>query len=76
ALACVASLGINYGVERGLRMGHTDVEFATAIQKIAAASGGTLSDVAQMWPDKFIRSAISGSVAPSSVNKAPEQVPP
>ncbi|GKC56654.1 hypothetical protein Tco_1084252 [Tanacetum coccineum] len=75
ALARVASLGINYGVERGLRMGRTDVEFEAAVQKvsnfhagakadfdkalvdfpttpfpflskIAAASGGTLSDVA------------------------------
>ncbi|GJR75166.1 hypothetical protein Tco_0087531 [Tanacetum coccineum] len=79
ALARVASLGINYGVERGLRMGHTDVGFVTAVQKVSnfhAASGGTLSDVAQMWPDKFIRSATSVFVAPSSVNEAPEQVPP
>nr|GEU81289.1 hypothetical protein [Tanacetum cinerariifolium] len=30
ALACVASLGINYGVERGLRMGRTNVEFEAA----------------------------------------------
>nr|GFA83546.1 hypothetical protein [Tanacetum cinerariifolium] len=29
-LACVASLGINYGVERGLCMGRTDVEFEAA----------------------------------------------
>ncbi|GKA37261.1 hypothetical protein Tco_0723826 [Tanacetum coccineum] len=34
ALACVASLGINYGFERGLRMGRTDVEFEAAIQKV------------------------------------------
>ncbi|GJW57778.1 hypothetical protein Tco_0104509 [Tanacetum coccineum] len=34
ALACVASLGINYGVERGLRMGRTDVEFEAAAQKV------------------------------------------
>ncbi|GJY49445.1 hypothetical protein Tco_0439401 [Tanacetum coccineum] len=105
ALARVASLGINYGVERGLRMGRTDVEFEAAVQKvsnfhagakadfdkalvdfpttpfpflskIAAASGGTLSDVAQILPDKFVRSATSVSVAPSSVNEAPEQVSP
>nr|GEU44240.1 hypothetical protein [Tanacetum cinerariifolium] len=30
ALACVASLGINYGVERGLRMGRTNVQFEAA----------------------------------------------
>ncbi|GJW16330.1 hypothetical protein Tco_0020463 [Tanacetum coccineum] len=35
ALACVASLGINYGVERGLRMGRTDVEFEAAIDKVS-----------------------------------------
>nr|GEZ47963.1 hypothetical protein [Tanacetum cinerariifolium] len=29
-LACVASLGINYGFERGLCMGRTDVEFEAA----------------------------------------------
>nr|GEX49348.1 retrotransposon Orf1 [Tanacetum cinerariifolium] len=34
ALACVASLGINYGVERGLRMGRTDVEFKATAQKV------------------------------------------
>nr|GEU87254.1 hypothetical protein [Tanacetum cinerariifolium] len=34
ALACVASLGINYGVERGLHMGCTDVEFEAAAQKV------------------------------------------
>ncbi|GJQ95494.1 hypothetical protein Tco_0006633, partial [Tanacetum coccineum] len=105
ALACVASLGINYGVERGLRMGRTDVEFEAAAQKvsnfhvgakadfdkalddfpttpfpflskIAAASEGSLSDVAQILPDKFVRSATSIVAAPSSANEAPEQVPP
>ncbi|GKA08506.1 hypothetical protein Tco_0687837, partial [Tanacetum coccineum] len=82
AFARVASLGINYGVERGLRMG--DVEFEAAVQKVSnfhvgvkadfdkalvdfpatpfpflskivVASRGTLSDVAQIWPDKFVR---------------------
>ncbi|GJY87313.1 hypothetical protein Tco_0501941, partial [Tanacetum coccineum] len=105
ALAHVASLSINYGVERGLRIGRTDVEFEAAVQKVSnfhegakadfdkavvdfpttpfpflskivAASGGTLSDVAQILPDKFVRSATSVSVAPSSVNEAPKQVPP
>nr|GEV96077.1 hypothetical protein [Tanacetum cinerariifolium] len=105
ALARVASLSIDYGVERGLRMGCTDVEFEAAVQKvsnfhagakadsdkalvdfpttpflflskIAAVSGCTLSDLAQIFPDKFVRSATSVSVAPSSVNEVPEQVPP
>ncbi|GKE80913.1 hypothetical protein Tco_1550913, partial [Tanacetum coccineum] len=105
ALARVASLGINYGVERGLRMGRTDVEFEAAVQKVSnfhagakadfdkalvdfsitlfpflskiiAASGGTLSDVAQILPDKFVRSATSVFVAPSNVNEAPKQVSP
>ncbi|GJY61842.1 hypothetical protein Tco_0462499 [Tanacetum coccineum] len=66
ALARVASLGLNYCVDRGLCMGRTDIEFEAAFQnKIVAASGGTLSDL-----------ATSVSVAPSSVNEAPGQVPP
>ncbi|GJY63115.1 hypothetical protein Tco_0464575 [Tanacetum coccineum] len=105
ALARVASLGINYGIERGLRMGRTDVEFEAAVQKVSnfhagamadfdkalvdfpttpfpflskivAAFGGTLFDVAQILLDKFVRLATSVSVAPSSVNEAPEQVSP
>ncbi|GJZ72749.1 hypothetical protein Tco_0636895 [Tanacetum coccineum] len=56
------------------------VDFPTTpfpfLSKIAAASGGTLSDVAQILSDKFVRSATSVSVAPSSVNEAPEQVSP
>ncbi|GJZ64874.1 hypothetical protein Tco_0621570 [Tanacetum coccineum] len=35
ALAHVASLGINYGVERGLHIGHTDAEFEVAAQKVS-----------------------------------------
>nr|GEZ64676.1 hypothetical protein [Tanacetum cinerariifolium] len=35
ALARVASLGINYDVGRGLRMGRTDVEFEVAVQKVS-----------------------------------------
>nr|GEV22922.1 hypothetical protein [Tanacetum cinerariifolium] len=34
ALAQVASLGINYGVERGLRMGRTDADFEVVAQKV------------------------------------------
>ncbi|GKC34025.1 hypothetical protein Tco_1046409 [Tanacetum coccineum] len=104
SLARVASLGINYGVDRGLRIGRTDVEFEAAVQKVSnfhagvkadfdkalvdfptmplpfskidAASGGTLSNVAQIFPYKFVHSTTSVSVAPSSVNEAPEQVSP
>ncbi|GJW37531.1 hypothetical protein Tco_0060451 [Tanacetum coccineum] len=105
ALARVASLGINYGVEKGLRMGRTDVEFEAAVQKVSnfhvgakadfdkalvdfpttpfpflnkivAASRGTLFGVAQILPNKFVRTATLVSVAPSSVNEAPEQVSP
>ncbi|GKC30117.1 hypothetical protein Tco_1037411, partial [Tanacetum coccineum] len=77
SLARVASLGLNYCVDRGLCMGRTDIEFEAAVQnKIVAASGGTLSDLAQILPNKFVRSATSVSVAPSSVNEAPGQVPP
>nr|GEU91895.1 transposase (putative), gypsy type [Tanacetum cinerariifolium] len=35
ALAHVASLGINYGVERGLRMGRTNAEFEVAAKKVS-----------------------------------------
>ncbi|GJV80405.1 hypothetical protein Tco_1516275 [Tanacetum coccineum] len=105
ALARVASLGINYGVEKGLRMGRTDVEFEAAVQKVSnfhvgakadfdkalddfpttpfpflskivAASEGSLADVAQILLDKFVRSATSVAVAPSSANEAPKRVPP
>ncbi|GJS13020.1 hypothetical protein Tco_0407492 [Tanacetum coccineum] len=105
ALARVASLGINYSVERGLRMGRTDVEFKAAVQKVSnfhvgakadfdkalddfpttlfpflskivAASEGSLSNVAQILPDKFVRSATSVAAAPSSANEALKQVPP
>ncbi|GJR86176.1 hypothetical protein Tco_0210187, partial [Tanacetum coccineum] len=70
ALARVASLGINYGIERGLRIGHTDVD------KIVVASEGTLSNVAKILPEKFVHSATSVAVAPSNANEAPEQVSP
>ncbi|GJW73780.1 hypothetical protein Tco_0133150 [Tanacetum coccineum] len=35
ALACVASLGINYDVKRELRMGRTSVKFEAAVQKLS-----------------------------------------
>ncbi|GKD04083.1 hypothetical protein Tco_1179057 [Tanacetum coccineum] len=44
ALARVASLGINYGVEKGLRMGHTNVEFEAAIQKVSNFHVGAKAD--------------------------------
>ncbi|GJU67084.1 hypothetical protein Tco_1253343 [Tanacetum coccineum] len=44
ALARVASLGINYGVERGLRMGSTDVEFEAAVQKVSNFHVGAKAD--------------------------------
>ncbi|GKA05175.1 hypothetical protein Tco_0684295 [Tanacetum coccineum] len=43
-LARVASLGINYGVERGLRMGRTDVEFEAAVQKVSNFHVGAKAD--------------------------------
>ncbi|GKB19146.1 hypothetical protein Tco_0853069, partial [Tanacetum coccineum] len=103
ALARVASLGINYSVERGLRMGRTDVEFEAAVQKVSnfhvgakadfhkalvdfpttpfpflnkidAASGGTLSKVTQVLLDKHIRSVIPASAISSIVNEDADQV--
>ncbi|GKB92053.1 hypothetical protein Tco_0964325 [Tanacetum coccineum] len=44
ALAHVASLGINYGVERGLRMGRTDVEFEAVVQKVSNFRVGAKAD--------------------------------
>nr|GEU94196.1 hypothetical protein [Tanacetum cinerariifolium] len=48
ALARVTSLGISYGVERGLRMGSTDVEFEAAVQKVSNFHVGAKADF-----DKF-----------------------
>ncbi|GJT29923.1 hypothetical protein Tco_0910198 [Tanacetum coccineum] len=44
ALARVESLGINYGVERGLRMGHTDAEFEMVIHKVSNFQVGAKAD--------------------------------
>ncbi|GKB35122.1 hypothetical protein Tco_0880064 [Tanacetum coccineum] len=44
AHAYVASLGINYGIERGLRMGRTDVEFEVASQKVSNFHVGAKAD--------------------------------
>ncbi|GKB90824.1 hypothetical protein Tco_0963096 [Tanacetum coccineum] len=44
ALARVASLGINYGVERGLHMGRTDVEFEAIVQKFSNFRVGAKAD--------------------------------
>nr|GEX75237.1 hypothetical protein [Tanacetum cinerariifolium] len=44
ALAHVASLGINYGVERGLRMGRTDADFEVAAQKVSNFHIGVEAD--------------------------------
>ncbi|GKB80250.1 hypothetical protein Tco_0947145 [Tanacetum coccineum] len=77
ALARVASLGINYGVERGLRM-RPLVDFPTIpfpfLSKIAAAFRGTLFEVTQVLPDKHIRSVLPASVVLPIVNKDADQV--
>nr|GEU39291.1 putative reverse transcriptase domain-containing protein [Tanacetum cinerariifolium] len=56
------------------------VDFSTTpfpfLNKIVAASGGTLSVVAQILLEKFVCLATSASVAPSSINEALEQVSP
>ncbi|GJY22421.1 hypothetical protein Tco_0396079 [Tanacetum coccineum] len=44
ALAHVASLGINYGVERGLHMGRTDADFEIATKKVSNIQVGTKAD--------------------------------
>ncbi|GJR03618.1 hypothetical protein Tco_0526602 [Tanacetum coccineum] len=44
ALAHVASLGINYGVERVLRMGRTDADFEMAVQKVSNFQVGAKAD--------------------------------
>ncbi|GJX59457.1 hypothetical protein Tco_0290847, partial [Tanacetum coccineum] len=104
ALAHVAHLGINYGVERGLHMGRTDAEFEVAAQKfsnfhigakadfdralvgfpttpfpflgkIIAATGGTLSKVTQVLPDKHICLITSVPVDPPIANEDANQVP-
>ncbi|GJR45967.1 hypothetical protein Tco_1314070 [Tanacetum coccineum] len=44
ALALVVSLGINYGFERGLRMGRTDADFEVAAQKVSNFHIGAEAD--------------------------------
>ncbi|GJX15427.1 hypothetical protein Tco_0216259 [Tanacetum coccineum] len=44
ALARVTSLSIKYGVERGLRMGRTDVEFEEVVQKVSNFHVGAKAD--------------------------------
>ncbi|GKF06224.1 hypothetical protein Tco_0036892 [Tanacetum coccineum] len=44
ALARVASLDINYGVERGLRMGRTNVKFEAVVQKVFNFHAGAKAD--------------------------------
>ncbi|GJX76065.1 hypothetical protein Tco_0322876 [Tanacetum coccineum] len=44
ALSHVESLGINYGVERGLRMGHTDADFEMVVQKVSNFQVGAKAD--------------------------------
>ncbi|GKB14827.1 hypothetical protein Tco_0848750 [Tanacetum coccineum] len=44
AFAHVASLGINYGVEKGLRMGRTDVEFEAVAHKVSNFHVGAKAD--------------------------------
>ncbi|GKA22796.1 hypothetical protein Tco_0708758 [Tanacetum coccineum] len=43
-LAHVASLGIDYGVKRGLRMGRTDADFEMAVQKVSNFQVGAKAD--------------------------------
>ncbi|GKA45454.1 hypothetical protein Tco_0738250 [Tanacetum coccineum] len=77
-LAHIASLSINFGVERGLRMGPL-VDFPTTLfyflGKVVAASVGTLFEVTQILPDKYSRSVTSAPVAPSITNEDVDQVP-
>ncbi|GJW75180.1 hypothetical protein Tco_0134550 [Tanacetum coccineum] len=70
ALAHVASVGINYGVERGLRMGRIDAEFEVAPRKFL-----TSILVTQVLPDKHIRSVTYVPVAPPIANEDANQVP-
>ncbi|GJV00867.1 hypothetical protein Tco_1330137 [Tanacetum coccineum] len=80
ALACVASLVSNFQVGAKADFDKALDDFPTTpfpfLIKIATASEGGLSDVAQILPDIFVRSATSAAVAPSSASEAPEQVPP
>ncbi|GJX71065.1 hypothetical protein Tco_0308236 [Tanacetum coccineum] len=75
SLAHVASLGINYGVERGLRIGCTDAEFEVVAQKVSNFYIGTLLEVTQVLPDKHIHSVTSIPVAPPIANEDVNQVP-
>ncbi|GKD60868.1 hypothetical protein Tco_1298377, partial [Tanacetum coccineum] len=94
----VASLSINYGFKRGLRMGCIDTEFEVVAQKVSnfhvgakadfdkdlvdfpttpfpflgkivAAAVGTLLEVTQVLPNKYIRSVTYVPVALSIANE-------
>ncbi|GKE10579.1 gypsy type transposase [Tanacetum coccineum] len=51
ALAHVTSLGINYGVERGLRMGRTGAKFEVAAQKVSNFHIGAKADFDKAFVD-------------------------
>ncbi|GKB97630.1 hypothetical protein Tco_0983767 [Tanacetum coccineum] len=76
ALARVASLGINYCADFDKALDDFPTTLFPFLSKIDAASKGSLSDVAQILPKKFVRSATLVAAAPSSANEAPERVPP
>ncbi|GJR34604.1 hypothetical protein Tco_1210288 [Tanacetum coccineum] len=78
ALAHIASLGISYGVEMGLRMGRTDTKFEVAIRNVSnffIVSEGALSKVTMIFPDKLVCSATSAFSALPVVNEALDQAP-
>ncbi|GJR79917.1 hypothetical protein Tco_0150702 [Tanacetum coccineum] len=75
ALACLASLGINYSADFDKAL----VDFPTApfpfLGKIDAASEGNLFEVTQVLSNKHVRSFISASVVPPISNEDADQVP-
>nr|GEV96387.1 hypothetical protein [Tanacetum cinerariifolium] len=76
ALARVASVGINYGADFDKDLDDFPTTPFPFLSKIAAASEGGLSDVAQILSDKFAPSATSVVVTSFHASEAPEQVSP
>nr|GEU56883.1 hypothetical protein [Tanacetum cinerariifolium] len=90
ALVRVASLGINYGVEKGLRMGRTDAEFEVAAQKVSNFHIGAKADFDRALVDfpttpfPFLGKIVAGAggthfeviqVLPDKHSRSPTSVP-
>nr|GEU97664.1 hypothetical protein [Tanacetum cinerariifolium] len=75
-LARILSLGITFGVEKGLRMRRTDAEFEEASPNVSnffrRAEAEFNKEMASVQPDKVARSVVSASALATPLLKEPE----